>query len=150
MGSQIVRHDWATEQKQSLCSGFPGGAAAAAKSLQSCLTLCAPIDGSPPGSAVPGILQARTLEWVAIAFSPGGASGRQPACQCRKRETWVQSVAWENPIQEGMRTHSCILPGKSQGERSLMDYSPWAYRVGHNRSNLAHRHHTHSSLPDAF
>ena len=42
---------------------------AAAKSLQSCLTLCDPLDGSPPGSPVPGILQARTLEWVAIAFS---------------------------------------------------------------------------------
>ena len=44
-------------------------APAAAKSLQSCLTLCDPIDGSPPGSPVPGILQARTLEWVAISFS---------------------------------------------------------------------------------
>ena len=44
-------------------------AAAAAKSLQSCPTLYDPIDGSPPGSAVPGILQARTLEWVAISFS---------------------------------------------------------------------------------
>ena len=44
-------------------------AAAAAKSLQSCLTLCDPMDGSPPGSPVPGILQARTLEWVAISFS---------------------------------------------------------------------------------
>ena len=43
-------------------------AAAAAKSLQSCPTLCDPIDGSPPGSPVPGILQARTLEWVAISF----------------------------------------------------------------------------------
>ena len=42
---------------------------AAAESLQSCPTLCDPIDGSPPGSAVPGILQARTLEWVAISFS---------------------------------------------------------------------------------
>ena len=41
----------------------------AAKSLQSCLTLCNPIDGSPPGSTIPGILQARTLEWVAISFS---------------------------------------------------------------------------------
>ena len=40
-----------------------------AKSLQSCPTLCDPIDGSPPGSPVPGILQARTLEWVAISFS---------------------------------------------------------------------------------
>ena len=44
-------------------------AAATAKSLQSCLTLCDPIDGIPPGSPVPGILQARTLEWVAISFS---------------------------------------------------------------------------------
>ena len=44
-------------------------AAAAAKSLQSCLTLCDPIDGSPPGSAIPGILQARTLEWLASSFS---------------------------------------------------------------------------------
>ena len=44
-------------------------AAAAAKSLQSCPTLCDPIDGSPPGSVIPGILQARTLEWVAISFS---------------------------------------------------------------------------------
>ena len=43
--------------------------AAAVKSLQSCLTLCNPIDGSPLGSPVPGILQARTLEWVAISFS---------------------------------------------------------------------------------
>ena len=43
--------------------------AAAAKSLQSCPTLCDPIDESPPGSAIPGILQARTLEWVAISFS---------------------------------------------------------------------------------
>ena len=45
------------------------GITAAAKSLQSSLTLCDPIDGSPPGSAVPGILQGRTLEWGAIAFS---------------------------------------------------------------------------------
>ena len=47
-------------------------AAAAAKSLQSCPTLCDPIDGSLPGSRVPGILQARTLEWVAISFSNAG------------------------------------------------------------------------------
>ena len=49
---------------------FPAAAAAAAaKSLQSCLTLCDPIDGSLPGSPIPGILQARTLELVAISFS---------------------------------------------------------------------------------
>ena len=44
-------------------------AVAAAKSLQSCPTLCDPIDGSPPGSPVPGVLQARTLEWAAVSFS---------------------------------------------------------------------------------
>ena len=51
--------------------GIPAAAAAAAaaKSLQSCPTLCDPIDGSPPGFPIPGILQARTLEWVAISFS---------------------------------------------------------------------------------
>ena len=55
----------------SLCiqNRYSAAAAAAAKSLQSCPTLCDPIDGSPPGFAVPGILQARTLEWVAISFS---------------------------------------------------------------------------------
>ena len=46
-----------------------GAAGTAAKSLQLCLTLCDPIDGSPAGSAIPGILQARTLEWVVISFS---------------------------------------------------------------------------------
>ena len=51
-----------------LAGGF-FAAAAAAKLLQSCPTLCDPRDGSPPGSPVPGILQARTLEWLAIAFS---------------------------------------------------------------------------------
>ena len=55
----------------SVVSGDGGteAAAAAAKSLQSCPTLCDPIDSSPPDSPVPGILQARTLEWVAISFS---------------------------------------------------------------------------------
>ena len=49
--------------------GFPDGSAAAAKSLQSCPTVCDPRDGSPPGFPIPGILQARILEWVAISFS---------------------------------------------------------------------------------
>ena len=55
--------------KLSLWSALTLQAPAAAKSLQSCPTLCNPIDGSPPGSSVPGILQAGTLEWVAISFS---------------------------------------------------------------------------------
>ena len=56
--------DWVYEDLPYLLA-----AAAAAKSLQSCLTLCDPTDGSPPGSPIPGILQAKTLEWVAISFS---------------------------------------------------------------------------------
>ena len=60
-----------TEQRASSRENqhWTGILAAAAKSLQSCSTLCGPIDGSPPGSPVPGILQTRTLEWVAISFS---------------------------------------------------------------------------------
>ena len=61
-----------SHQRQDVGASFPGvvaTAAAAAKSLQSCPTLCDPIDSSPPGSPVPGILQARTLEWVATSFS---------------------------------------------------------------------------------
>ena len=51
------------------CESWTIKKAAAAASLQSCLTLCDPTEGSPPGSPVPGILQARTLEWVAISFT---------------------------------------------------------------------------------
>ena len=85
MGWLRVGHDWATSLSLFTFlhwytgslplapSGKPlydlAAAAAAAKLLQSCPTLCDPIDGSPPGSHVPGILQARTLEWVAISFS---------------------------------------------------------------------------------
>ena len=54
--------------KEIFLSSWFAAAAAAAKSIQSCLTLCDPIDGSPPGSPIPGILQARILEWVAISF----------------------------------------------------------------------------------
>ena len=64
-----------TEETKEIYVGS-AAAAAAAKSLQSCLTLCDPIDGSPPGSSVPRILQARTLEWVAIAFSHVGSTYR--------------------------------------------------------------------------
>ena len=57
------------KEKRSNANNKSNAAAAAAKSLQSCPALCDPIDSSPPGSPVPGILQARTLEWVAISFS---------------------------------------------------------------------------------
>ena len=56
-------------EKDKAAKGYQSEAAAAAKPLQSCPTLCNPIDGSPPAFPVPGILQAKTLEWVAISFS---------------------------------------------------------------------------------
>ena len=65
-------------------------AGAAAKSLQSCLTLCDPIDGSPPGSSVPGILQARTLEWGAKSFS--GNSCRFPEKLQTKYREFLQAL----------------------------------------------------------
>ena len=74
-GRKKVRHDLATTKSIAWDSYgliknlFCSTATATAKSLQSCLTLCDPIDGSPPGSSIPGILQARTLVWVAISFS---------------------------------------------------------------------------------
>ena len=69
MESHRVRHDLTTKQQHHNVKSMGVTYTAAAKSLQSCPTLCYPIDGSPPGSPVAGILQARTLEWVAISFS---------------------------------------------------------------------------------
>ena len=72
--------------------------AAAAKSLQSCPTLCDPIDGSPPGSPVPGILQARTLEWVVISFF----------------NAWKWKVKVKSLSRVQLRDHmDCSLPGSS-------------------------------------
>ena len=70
-------------------------AVTAAKSLQSCPTLCDPIDGSPPGSPVPGILQAITLEWVAISFSNTGRPGvLQFMGSQRVRHDWATKLNW--------------------------------------------------------
>ena len=77
-------------------------AAAAAKSLQSCPALCDAIDGSPPGSPVPGTLQARTLEWVAISFSNAWKV---------KSESEVARVAQSCPTLSDPMDHS--LPGSS-------------------------------------
>ena len=62
-------------------------AAAAAKSRQSCPTLCDPMDGSPSGFPIPGILQARTLEWVAISFSRGSSQPMDPLLHCWQVES---------------------------------------------------------------
>ena len=74
-------------------------ATAAAKSLQSCPTLCDPVDGSPPGSPVPGTLQARTLEWVAISYLSEFLSvlGKQRLSQPLTLELWLPKKvgAWD-------------------------------------------------------
>ena len=83
--------------------------AAAAKSLQSCLTLCDPIDGSLPGLPVPGILQARTLEWVAISFSNAWKWKVKVKSLSR---VWLLSTPWTAAHQA---PPSIDFPGKSTG-----------------------------------
>ena len=119
--------------------------AAAAKSLQSCPTLCNPIDSSPSGSPVPGILQARTLDWVAIYFSntwkwkvkvktlscipllatPWTAAYQAPPSMglLRVKHNWATSLSlftvmhWRRKWQPA----PVFLPGESQGQGSLVD-----------------------------
>ena len=82
---------------------------AAAASLQSCLTLCDPIDGSPPGSLVPGILQARTLEWVAICFS----NAWEWKVKVKSlSHVWLFEIPWTVSYQDPVHG---IFPGKSTG-----------------------------------
>ena len=87
-------------KKDSRAPFFP--AAAAAKSLQSCPTLCDPIDGSPSGSTVPGILQTRTLEWVAISFSNAWrwkVKGKSLSCVQLLATPWT--TAYQAPLSMG-------------------------------------------------
>ena len=79
----------------------------AAKLLQSCPTLCDPIDGSPPGSSVPGILQARILEWVAISFSIGFVWGRIYSCVRAGNLELEDCVFFESPH---VQIKMCKLP----------------------------------------
>ena len=83
--------------------------AAAAKSLQSCPTLCDPIDSSPPGSPVPGILQARTLEWVAISFPNAWKWKVKVKLLSRVRPQWPHG------LQPSRLLHPLDFPGKSTG-----------------------------------
>ena len=95
-------------------------AAAAAKSLQSCPTLCNPIDGSPPGSAVPGILQARTLEWVAISFSNAWKWKVKVKSLSRVLllvSLWISPSSWTSPCTSHP-THASRL-SQSTGLSSL-------------------------------
>ena len=83
--------------------------AAAANSLQSCPTLCDPIDGSPPGSPVPGILQAKTLEWVALSFSSAWK------WKVKGSHSVVSDSSRSHGLQHTRFLHPWDLPGKSTG-----------------------------------
>ena len=82
---------------------------AAAKSLQLCPTLCNPIDDCPPGSPVPGILQLRTLEWVAISFSNAWKEKWKWSCSV------VSDSWWPHGLQPTRLLHPWDFPGKSTG-----------------------------------
>ena len=124
--------------------------AAAAKSLQSCPTLCDPIDSSPPGSPIPGILQARTLEWVSSSLGLHKSLGlwasqvermvKNPpanAGDAGDRFTpWVGKIPWRRKWQHA----PIFLPGKLRGQRSLAGYSPW----GRKESGTTERAYTHT------
>ena len=84
-------------------------AASAAKSLQSCLTLCDPREGSPPGFPIPGILQARTLEWVAVSFSNAWKwKVKVKSLSCSRLLETPWTAAYQAPL-------SVDFPGKSTG-----------------------------------
>ena len=94
-------------------------AAAAAKSLQLCPTLCDPIDGSPPGSPVPGILQARTLEWVAISFSNAWKwKVKVMSLSCVRPSSTPWTAAHQAPSSMGFSRQECCsgvpLPSPTQ------------------------------------
>ena len=95
---------------------------AAAKSLQSCPTLCDPIDGSPPGSLVPGILQARILEWVAISFSNASRSVVSNSWRSHGLQPTRLLCPWDFPGKStGMGYHCLLWPlSYSQPNTSLV------------------------------
>ena len=99
----------------------------AAKFLQSCLTLCGPIDGSPPGSPVPGILQARTLEWVAISFSKAWKwKVKVKSLSCVRLLATPWTAAYQAPPSMGFsrQEYWSGLPFPSPGDRLYTGIEP--------------------------
>ena len=118
-------------------------AAAAAKSLQSCPTLCDPMDGSPPGSPIHGILQARTLEWIAISFSnawkwkvkvkshscvrllvtPWTAAHRAPPSMWFSRQEYWSGLPFLLQISKTLQM--CVFKGSTSGWRKVKSKPLW-------------------------
>ena len=84
-------YDYNFHEAKCMLNSVLHSAAAAARSLQSCPTLCDPLDGSPPGSSVPGILQARTLEWFAISSESEIWMGVVPTTNCPQTPKFPRS-----------------------------------------------------------
>ena len=114
--NQYSENEYTTQSNLYIQCNSYQSAAAAAKSLQSCLTLCDPIDSSPPGSCVSGILQARILEWVAIFFSK---------IQCNPYQT-------TNSIFHRARTNNftiCMeMQKKTSNSQSNLEKEEWNWR----------------------
>ena len=109
-----------SSKKQESSRKASAAAAAAAKSLQSCPTLCDPRDGSPPGSPVPGILQARTLEWVAILLIYFCFIDYAKAF-----DVWVTKKLWKILKEMGIPDHlTCLLRNLYAGQEATV-------RIGH-------------------
>ena len=148
--------------------------AAAAKSLQSCPTLCNPIDGSPPGSPVPGILQARTLEWVAISFSnawkwkvkvkslsrvwlfaiPWTAAYQAPPSMGFSRQEYWSGLPLPSPLNDHsvQFSHSVVSnslqPCESQHARPpCLSQTPWVYSNSSPLSQWCHPAISSSVVP---
>ena len=156
-------------------TGFPGpAAAAAAKLLQSCPTLCDPIDSSPPGSPVPGILQAGTLEWVAISFSnawkwkvkvrlrshvrvlatPWTAAHQAPPSMGFSRQEYWSGVPWPSPSFLGQCSQLELTPSPRSSQRFKLTAVPvikvysfwtWGWPDG-----LSYVHHWHRTVAYAW
>ena len=102
----------------------------AAKSLQSCPTLCDPIDGSPPGSAVPGILQARTLEWVVISFSNAWKwKVKVKSLSCVRLLATPWTVAHQAPLSKGFSRQEYLEDMKNWNYSSQFDMENSMLRV---------------------
>ena len=112
---------WLTSLSMTLLSFLQIGkeTAAAAKSLQSCLTLCSPRDGSPPGSAIPGTLQASTLEWVAISFSN---AWKWKVKAKSLSLVWLLATPWTASYQDP--------PSMGFSRQNPMDGGAWCTGVG--------------------